>query len=92
MVSFSSQYRPPGRAAGKHPRRAALLVPLGLGAVLLGTKLAGPAGAAALILGLNLVYGFWPVVRSFRRVLSRPGAAASEAAQDQPRAVLDTPA
>ena len=92
MVSFSSQYRHPGRAAGKHPRRAALLVPLGLGAVLLGTKLAGPVGAAALILGLNLAYGFWPVVRSFRRVLSRHQAAGSEAAPDQPRAVLDTPA
>ena len=71
MVSFSSQYRHPGRAAGKHPRRAALLLPLGLGAVLAGAKLGGPEGAAALILGLNLVYGFWPVVRSFHRVLSR---------------------
>lgn len=85
MVSFSSQYRHPGRAAGKHPRRAALVVPLGLGALLAGAKLGGPEGAAALLLGLNLVYGFWPVVRSFRRVLARRR-------NPTPRAVLDTPA
>jgi CDP-diacylglycerol--serine O-phosphatidyltransferase len=85
MVSFSSQYRHPGRAAGKHPRRAALLVPLGLGAVLAGAKFGGAEGAAALILGLNLVYGFWPVVRSFRRVLSR-------CRDTPPRPALDTPA
>lgn len=82
MVSFSSQYRHPGRALGKHPRRAALLVPFGLGAVLAGAKFGGAEGAAALILGLNLVYGFWPVVRSFRRVFSRPRDTAARPALD----------
>lgn len=85
MVSFSNQYRHPGRAVGKHPRRAALLVPLGLGALLAGAKLGGSQGAAALLLALNLGYGFWPVVRSFRRVMA-------SRRNPTPRAVIDTPA
>jgi CDP-diacylglycerol--serine O-phosphatidyltransferase len=84
MVSFASQYRHPGRAAGSHPRRVVLLVPLGLALVLLGATLGGPKGAAGLILLLNLAYGFWPVVRSFRRVLGRHRSTT-------PRAAFDTP-
>jgi CDP-diacylglycerol--serine O-phosphatidyltransferase len=66
MVSFSSQYRHPGRAASQHPRRALLLVPLCLLLATLGAVLGGPEGAALLVLVLNLVYGFWPTVRAFR--------------------------
>lgn len=85
MVSFSSQYRHPGRAAGKHPRRTLLLVPLAVLLVMIGAKLGGPQGAAALILALNLVYGFWPVVRSFRAVLARRADTSTRPVFDTPR-------
>ncbi len=69
MVSFGSKYRHPARAAAKHPRRAMFLVPLCLVSLTLGAKLNGPEGAVALVLALNLAYGFWPMVRSFRGAL-----------------------
>lgn len=85
MVSFSSRYRHPGRAAGKHPKRTLVVVPLALLLVVIGAKLEGPKGAAALILVLNLVYGFWPVVRSFRALGARRTGTST------PRPVFDTP-
>ncbi len=77
MVSFASRYRHPGRAASKHPRRALFLVPLCLLLILSGGALAGVAGAALLILALNLAYGFWPAVRAYRLAIEQRQALAN---------------
>ncbi len=70
MVSFSSQYRHPARAAAKHPRRAMYLVPLCLLTLTLGSLLGGPKTAVGIVLLLNVAYGFWPMVTAFRDVLA----------------------
>ena len=74
MVSFSTHYRHLGRAFGQQ-RRALVGAPLYLVLLLIGLRLWGPKGAAAVILAGNLVYGFLPTVLAFSRVLSirRPG-------------------
>ncbi|MGH1343148.1 MAG: CDP-alcohol phosphatidyltransferase family protein [Nannocystales bacterium] len=69
MVSFSTHYRHLGRAIAKH-RKALVGAPLYLVVLLMGLKLGGPRGAAAVILAGNLAYGFLPMVLAFARVLS----------------------
>lgn len=81
MVSFSTHYRHLGRAIAKH-RRALVGAPLYLVVLLLGLRLGGPRGAAAVILAGNLAYGFLPMVLAFQRVMSIRRAGGGEAEQD----------
>jgi CDP-diacylglycerol---serine O-phosphatidyltransferase len=84
MVSFSTHYRHLGRAFGQQ-RRALVGAPLYLVLLLIGLRLWGPKGAAAVILAGNLIYGFLPTVLAFSRVLSiRRAAEPSEAGDDVP--------
>lgn len=69
MVSFSTHYRHLGRAIAKH-RKALVGAPLYLVVLLMGLKLGGPRGGAAVILVGNLAYGFLPMVLAFARVVS----------------------
>jgi CDP-diacylglycerol--serine O-phosphatidyltransferase len=69
MVSFSTHYRHLGRAIGKS-RRALVGAPLYLVVLLVGLRLGGPRGAAAVILTGNLIYGFLPSFLAFARVVS----------------------
>jgi CDP-diacylglycerol---serine O-phosphatidyltransferase len=69
MVSFSTHYRHLGRAFGQR-RRALVGAPLYLVLLLIGLRLWGARGAAAVILTGNLVYGFLPTFLAFSRVLS----------------------
>lgn len=75
MVSFSTHYRHLGRAIAKH-RRALVGAPLYIVALLVGLRLGGPRGGAAVILAGNLVYGFLPTFLAFVRVVSIRRAAA----------------
>jgi CDP-diacylglycerol--serine O-phosphatidyltransferase len=69
MVSFSTHYRHLGRAIAKS-RRALVGAPVYLVVLLIGLRLGGPRGAAAVILTGNLVYGFLPSFLAFVRVVS----------------------
>lgn len=69
MVSFSTHYRHLGRAIAKH-RKALVGAPLYLVVLLIGLRIGGPRGAAAVILFGNLCYGFLPMVLAFQRVVS----------------------
>lgn len=69
MVSFSTAYRHVGRWLAGHRRALLLLAPAALGLVIAGARL-GPQVPAAVLLSLCVAYGFQPVVRAFRGVLS----------------------
>lgn len=69
MVSFSTHYRHLGRAIAKS-RRALVGAPVYLVVLLIGLRLGGPRGAAAVILTGNLIYGFLPSFLAFVRVVS----------------------
>jgi phosphatidylserine synthase len=69
MVSFSTHYRHLGRAIAKS-RRALVGAPVYLVVLLIGLRLGGPRGAAAVILTGNLLYGFLPSFLAFVRVVS----------------------
>jgi CDP-diacylglycerol--serine O-phosphatidyltransferase len=68
MVSFETHYRHLVRALANN-RRAVFGAPVYLVVLLLGLRLAGPRGAAALILAGVLFYGFLPTLLAFHRVL-----------------------
>jgi CDP-diacylglycerol---serine O-phosphatidyltransferase len=92
MVSFSTHYRHLGRAFGQQ-RRALVGAPLYLVLLLIGLRLWGAKGAAAVILIGNLVYGFLPTVLAFTRVLSihRASRKTRESGElpDGPRTAVD---
>ncbi|MBV1858768.1 MAG: hypothetical protein KUG77_10180, partial [Nannocystaceae bacterium] len=93
MVSFSTHYRHLGRAIAKH-RKALVGAPLYLVVLLMGLKLGGPRGAAAVILTGNLAYGFLPMVLAFARVFSirrsaRLGLRESSAAAEEVSEAVD---
>jgi CDP-diacylglycerol--serine O-phosphatidyltransferase len=68
MVSFETHYRHLVRALANN-RRAVFGAPVYLVVLLLGLRLAGPRGAAAIILAGVLCYGFLPTLLAFHRVL-----------------------
>ena len=76
MVSFSTHYRHLGRAIAKS-RRALVGAPVYLVVLLVGLRLGGPVGAAAVILTGNLIYGFLPTFLAFQRIVSIRRAARS---------------
>jgi len=69
MVSFSTHYRHLGRALATS-RRALVGAPVYLVVLLIGMRVWGARGAAAIILAAILVYGFLPTMLAFRRVLA----------------------
>jgi CDP-diacylglycerol--serine O-phosphatidyltransferase len=69
MVSFNTYYRHLGRALGAHKRRALVGAQLYVLILVIGAKLWGPTGPVGFILAGNLVYSFWPVVDSFKKVV-----------------------
>jgi hypothetical protein len=69
MVSFSTHYRHLGRAIAKS-RRALVGAPVYLVVLLVGLRLGGSVGAAAVILTGNLIYGFLPTFLAFQRILA----------------------
>lgn len=90
MVSFSTHYRHLGRALAKK-RRALVGAPLYLVVLLIGLRLWGAKGAAAVILLGNLVYGFLPTVLAFARVLSIRRASGRRAETDAEPALAEPP-
>jgi len=68
MVSFETHYRHLVRALANN-RRAVFGAPVYLVVLLLGLRLGGPRGAAAIILFGVLCYGFVPTLLAFHRVL-----------------------
>ena len=66
MVSFTTHYRHLGRAFGSHKRRALFGTPIYLLVLVLGALFWGRNGPVSLILAANLIYGFWPVLDSFK--------------------------
>ncbi len=74
MVSFSTHYRHLGRQMGEavQARKPALMaMPLFVGLLLLGGKLWGVAVPVAVILIVNLVYGFTPTALAFVSAVRR---------------------
>ena len=83
MVSFSTHYRHLGRAIAKS-RRALVGAPVYLVVLLVGLRLGGPVGAAAVILTGNLIYGFLPTFLAFQRIVSIRRAARASASEAEP--------
>ena len=68
MVAFEMHYKHLGRALSRH-RRALLGAPVYVLVLLLGMKLWGVAWPVSIILTANIIYGLWPTISSFRRVI-----------------------
>ena len=68
MVAFEMHYKHLGRVLARH-KRALWGAPAYILILLLGIKVWGVDWAVGIILILNIAYGLWPTISSFRRVL-----------------------